>query len=362
MTHTARAAVLHTAGQPLTLHTITLADPGPGEVLVRTMSTGICGTDLHFTGGLFPFPTPTVPGHEAAGIVEAVGPGVEDFTAGDRVIVCDQAFCGHCARCLSGQMVYCTDPAAKRRQHHRLHIDGQPARQYLGVSSFAERMLVDANHLIPLPETLSFDAGALLSCCLTTGLAAVFNIAQPAPGSRVAVFGCGGVGLGAVQAARIAGAAQIIATDPQPHRRELAAALGATDVIDPDSQDPVAAILAATGNEGVDRAVEAVGTAATAVQAFSVLAPGGHATVLGMIPPGDDIALPGRLLRHGRTITGTVMGSVRTRSDIPRYADLAVRGLLRTDDLVTSRRGLDQINDALDDARAHRGARAVITF
>lgn len=236
---------------------------------------------------------------------------------------------------------------------------GQPA----GPAQISEASLLQlAAARISASTCCSFDAGALLSCCLTTGLAAVFNIAQPAPGSRVAVFGCGGVGPGAVQAARIAGAAQIIATDPQPHRRELAAALGATDVIDPNSQDPVAAILAATGNDGVDRAVEAVGTAATAVQAFSVLAPGGQATVLGMIPPGDDIALPGRLLRHGRTITGTVMGSVRTWADILRYADLAVRGLLRTDDLVTSRRGLDQVNDALDDARAHRGARAVITF
>jgi S-(hydroxymethyl)glutathione dehydrogenase/alcohol dehydrogenase len=300
-------------------------------------------------------------GHEAAGIVAALGPGVNDVAVGDRVIVCDRTFCGRCGRCLSGQMVYCTDPAVKQRQRHRIQIDGRPARQYLGVSSFAEKMLVDANNLIAMPARLSFDAAALLSCCLTTGLAAVFNTARPAPASRVAVFGCGGVGLGAIQGARIAGAAQIVAVEPQRHRRELAAKLGATDLIDPTVTDPITAILRVTGG-GVDSSIEAVGTPNTAVQAFSVLLPGGQATVLGMMAPGADIPLAGQLLRQGRGIAGTVMGSARTRTDIPRYADLVDRGLLRADELVTTRRPLNRINDAFDDARAHRGVRAVITF
>lgn len=362
MAHTATAAVLRTVADPMRIEQVTLADPGPGEALVRTAVTGICGTDVRFADGVIPYPTPTVLGHEAAGIVEIVGHDVHDVAPGQRVIVCDQTFCGRCGHCLSGQMVYCTDQAAKQRQRGRLRIDDRPARQYLGVAALADLMLVDANNLIPVPDALPFEAAALLSCCLTTGLAAVFNIARPAPGSRVAVLGCGGVGLGAIQAARLAGTAQVIAVDPRPHRLELAATLGATDAIDPTVDDPVAAILAATGGAGVETAIEAVGSPATVVHAVAVLAPGGRATVLGMAPASADITLPARLLRHGRTITGTVMGSVRTRADIPRYADLALRGQLRTQELVTSRRPLSEVDAAFADTRAHRGVRALITF
>src|SRR5512142_727192 len=185
MPHTASAAVLHTVADPMRLQQITLADPGPGEVLVRTAVTGICGTDVHFADGRIPYPTPTVLGHEAAGTVEVVGPDVHDVAVGQRVIVCDQTFCGRCGPCLSGQMVYCTDQATKQRQRRRLRIDDRPVRQYLGVAALAELMLVDANNLIPVPDALPFEAAALLSCCLTTGLAAVFNVARPTPGSRI---------------------------------------------------------------------------------------------------------------------------------------------------------------------------------
>jgi S-(hydroxymethyl)glutathione dehydrogenase / alcohol dehydrogenase len=219
---TARAAVLHEPGKPMTIEQISLREPGPGEVLVKTASVGICGTDLHFAAGRFPYPLPTVLGHEASGTVEQAGPGVTSVRVGDRVLVCDQIPCGQCGNCLSGRMVYCTDPSGKQRQKTRLTLDGQPFRQYLGVSALADRMLVDAAALIALPEEVSFTAGALLGCCLTTGTATILNTAGTRPGQSVLVIGCGGVGLGAVQAARIAGAAQIIAADPQPHRREAA--------------------------------------------------------------------------------------------------------------------------------------------
>lgn len=361
MVHTAAAAVLRTAADPMRIEDITLTEPGPGEVLVRTAVTGICGTDVHFADGRLPYPTPTVLGHEAAGTIQAVGPHVPDLAPGQRVIVCDQTFCGRCGPCLSGHMVVCTDTAAKQRQRHRLRIDDRPARQYLGVAALAELMLVDAHNLIPVPDQLPFEAAALLSCCLTTGLATVFNIARPTPGTTAAVFGCGGVGLGAIQAARIAGAAQIIAVDPQRHRRDLATALGATDTIDPTSTDPTAAIRAATG-AGVDTAIEAVGAPDTAVQTVAALAPGGHAVIVGMLPAGANIVLPARLLRHGRTVTGTLMGSVRTRADIPRYADLILRGRLRTEELLTSRHPLHRVNEAFADTRDHRGVRALVTF
>lgn len=359
MTHTAHAAVMHGPGQPMRLEQIRLENPAPGEALVRTASAGICGTDLFFAHGLFPYPLPTVLGHEASGVVEAVGDAVTDIAPGDRVIVSDQAFCGRCANCLSGAMVYCTDPGTKQRQRHRISLGGSRIRQYLGVSAFAELMLVDAAALIPLPDGLSFEAGALLSCCLTTGLATVFNVARPRPGDRIAIFGCGGVGLGAIQAARIAGAVQIIAIDLEPHRLDLAAQLGATDTINAAQTDPTEAVRT-LADGGVDHAIEAVGLPQTAYQAFSVLRPGGQASVIGMMPPNTDIPIPGRLLRAGRSLTGTVMGSVRTRADIPRYAQLALGGQLHIEPLITSRTPLEKASDALDAARARRGVRAML--
>ncbi len=355
------AAVLHAPGQPMTLQQVELADPGPGEALVSTRATGVCGTDVFFADGRYRFPVPTVLGHEAAGVVEAVGPGVTDVRPGDRVIICDQAFCGRCGPCLSGQMVYCTDPDRKTRQRQRLRIEGAPARQYLGVSSFAESMLVSTGTLIALPDELDFEAGALLSCCLTTGVAAVFNVARPQPGSAVAVIGCGGVGLAAVQAARIAGAAVIVAVDPKPHRRALAEQLGATSTVNPDDGE-VAAVVADLTAGGAQHSIEAVGRPDTAALAVQLLAPGGCATLLGMQPDGADITIPAALLRHGRTIGGSVMGSVRTRHDIPRYARLALTGALYTAELITDRRKLTDINDAVNDTRDCSGIRTMITF
>ncbi|MGH3752869.1 MAG: alcohol dehydrogenase catalytic domain-containing protein [Pseudonocardiaceae bacterium] len=238
------AAVSRHPNQPPTIEEIVLRQPGPGEILVRTARAGICGTDLHFAAGLFPYPFPTVLGHEASGVVETIGDGVGDVQAGDRVIVCDQTFCGRCAACIAGAMVYCTDTGPKQRQRDRIQLDGKPVRQYLGVSAFAEMMLVDEHAVIPVPRELSFDAAALLACCLTTGMATVLNIARPAAGSSIAIFGCGGVGLGAVQAARLSGAARIIAIDLEDHRLATAAQLGATHTINPARDDPIEVVLA----------------------------------------------------------------------------------------------------------------------
>lgn len=300
-------------------------------------------------------------GHEASGTVEAVGDGVTTVSPGDRAIVCDQTFCGQYAACLSGAMVYCTDPTPKQRQQRRLRLNGEPIRQYLGVSAFAERMVVDAHAVIPLPDRISFEAAVLLSCCLTTGLTTVFNINRPEPGSSIAVIGTGGVGLGVVQGARIAGATRIIAVDLHEHRLAVAKDVSATDTVLAGREDTTTAITALTGT-GVDHAIEAVGLPEAAVQAFTALAPGGRATVIGMRPMGADIPLPGRLLRAGRALAGTVMGSVRTRADIPRYAELLLRGTLHAEPLISSTRPLKGINDAYAEASACSGVRALIRF
>jgi S-(hydroxymethyl)glutathione dehydrogenase/alcohol dehydrogenase len=183
-TLTMRAAVLHEPDKPMTVQEVQLREPEYGEVLIRTASVGVCGTDLHFARGLFPYSTPMVLGHEASGIVEQVGEGVTGFHVGDRILVCDQMPCGQCGACVSGRMVYCTDTSAKQRQRTRLRLDGRPFRQYLGVSAIAELMLVDAAGLIPIPDEVTFDAAALLGCCLTTGAATIFNAANLQPGQR----------------------------------------------------------------------------------------------------------------------------------------------------------------------------------
>lgn len=361
MTTTCRAAVFRHPDQAPTIEEIVLREPGPGEVLVRTARAGICGTDLHFAAGRFPYPFPTVLGHEASGVVETIGEGVSDIQLGDRVIVCDQTFCGRCPNCVGGAMVYCTDAGRKQQQGNRIQVDDRSVRQYLGVSAFAELMLVDEHALIIAPDGLSFDAAALLACCITTGVATVLNIARPPAGSSIAVFGCGGIGLAAIQAARLSGASRILAVDIENHRLDVAADLGATDIINATLDDPVEAIRA-RADGGVHRSIEAVGLSQTAAQAFEVLAPGGHATVLGMLPPDADVVLAGRLIRQGRTIGGAVMGNVRTRLDIPRYAGLVVTGQLRADELATSHHPLEDIEAALGHARARRGVRAMVTF
>lgn len=361
-TLTARAAVLHEPGKPMTIEEIGIRKPGPGEVLVRAASVGICGTDLHFAAGRFPYPVPTVLGHEASGVIEQTGPGVTGYQAGDRVLVCDQMPCGQCGNCLSGRMVYCTDTSGKQRQKTRLSLAGHSFRQYLGVSALAELMLVDATGLIAIPDDISFTAAALLGCCVTTGAATIFNTAGARPGDTVLIIGCGGVGLGAIQTARIAGAARIIAADPEPHRAQAALGLGATDVIDPTITDLLDAVAAITDQRGVDVAVEVVGDPALAETAFAALAPGGRAIVVGMMPADSRIALPAALLRHGRSMAGSVMGEVRTRHDIPAYLQMVASGRLAADQLATSTWPLDQINDAFENAAARRGIRTMIEF
>jgi S-(hydroxymethyl)glutathione dehydrogenase/alcohol dehydrogenase len=223
-------------------------------------------------------------------------------------------------------------------------------------------MLVDEAGLIPIPDELTFDAAALLGCCLTTGAATIFNTANLQPGQTALVIGCGGVGLGAVQAARIAGATRIIAVDPEPHRRDAAASLGATDTIDPAGNDLLHAVLELGGGQGVDVAVEAVGDPSLAAASFEALAPGGQAVIVGMMPPDTEIGVPTALLRHGRSLTGSVMGEVRSHHDIPGYVRMAISGNLIADELATSRWSLDEVNEAFDHASARRGIRTMIEF
>jgi len=358
-----RAAVLPEIPSMLEIAEIQVDRPGPREVLVRTVAAGLCHSDLHFMEGKYSCDTPTVPGHEAAGVVEAVGADVTHVKPGDHVIGCLSIFCGHCAYCLSGRPVLCDRQGLERGddQPPRLSRDGAPIHQFLRLSAFAEMMLVHENTLVKIREEMPLDRAALIGCAVTTGLGAVFNTAKVTPGSTVAVIGCGGVGLNSVQGAFIAGAGRVIAVDMNPWKLELARTFGATDLVDARAGDPVEQVRELTGG-GVEYAFEAIGLKVTAEQSFAMLQKGGTATIIGMIPEGERIELPGSEFLDEKKIQGSNMGSNRFRVDMPRYVDLYLSGRLKLDELVSARIGLEQINDGFDAMRRGDVARSVIEF
>ena len=361
-----RAAVLNSIPGRLDIEDVEIGEPGPREVLVRTVAAGLCHSDLHFMEGKYPFPCPAVLGHESAGVVEAVGSMVHYVAPGDHVITCLSAFCGHCSQCTDGHLTLCENKATELvrqpGESPRLsRADGEVVNQYLHLSSFAEFMLIHEHALVKIDQDMPFDKAALIGCGVTTGLGAVFRTARVAPGETVAVIGCGGIGLSAIQGARIAGANKIIAVDTNPSKLELAQQLGATHVVDAASDDPVAAVKDLTGG-GVHHSFEAVGMKVTAEQSFEMLRSGGQATVIGMIPVGTRIEIHGPELLSEKTLTGSNMGSNQFRTDMPRYVDMYLDGRLHLDEMVSKTITLEQINDGFDDMKAGNVARSVILF
>jgi S-(hydroxymethyl)glutathione dehydrogenase/alcohol dehydrogenase len=358
-----RAAVLPEIPSMLEVAEIQIDRPGPREVLVRTVAAGLCHSDLHFMEGKYSHDTPTVPGHEAAGVVEAVGADVTHVRPGDHVIGCLSIFCGRCEYCLSGRPVLCDRQGLEREddQPPRLSRDGAPIHQFLRLSAFAEMMLVHENTLVKIRDEMPLDRAALIGCAVTTGLGAVFNTAKVTPGSTVAVIGCGGVGLNSVQGAVITGAGRVIAVDTNPWKLELARTFGATDLVDATAGDPVEQVRELTSG-GVEYSFEAIGLKVTSEQSFAMLRKGGTATIIGMIPEGERIELPGSEFLDEKKIQGSNMGSNRFRVDMPRYVDLYLSDRLKLDELVSARIGLDQINDGFDAMRRGEVARSVIEF
>jgi len=281
-----KAAVFHGPHQPLTIENVDIAKPIGREVLVRTVASGVCHSDLHFIEGLYPFAAPAILGHEAAGIVEAVGPHVDEFNPGDHVIACLSIFCGHCEYCLTGRTHLCQSrPVRATTEPPKLSWKGAPVNQFANLSSYAEQMLVHDSGLVKVRDDMPLDRAALIGCGVTTGVGAVLNTARVEAGTTVAVYGTGGVGLAAIQGAVIAGARMIIAVDVIAHKLETAKSLGATHGVNAAEVDPVKAIRELTG-PGVDYAFEAIGLKKAAEQAFECLRPGGTATIGGMIPVG----------------------------------------------------------------------------
>ncbi|WP_423140896.1 Zn-dependent alcohol dehydrogenase [Parablastomonas sp. CN1-191] len=359
-----KAAVLVQAGQPLAIEDLVIDTPGPHEVLIRTAACGLCHSDLHFIDGAYPHAVPAVPGHEAAGIVEAVGSEVRTVKVGDAVVTCLSAFCGHCEFCVTGRMALCLGAETRRSRGAPSRMsrpDGTPVGQMLNLSGFAEQMLVHEHACTAIDPEMPLDRASLIGCAVTTGAGAVFNACKLVPGETVAVVGCGGVGLAAINAAKIAGAGRIIAADPLPEKRELAMKLGATDTVDALSDTATAEIVEMTKG-GVDHAIEAVGRPSSAALAVGALRRGGTATVLGMMPLTEKVGLSALDLLAGKKLQGAFMGMNRFPVDMPRLVDFYLRGMLDLDTLIAERIPLERINDGFETMRGGHAARSVVVF
>ncbi len=356
-----KAAVFHGPQQPLTIEQVDIDKPMAREIVVRTAASGVCHSDLHFVDGYYQYPAPAILGHEAAGIVEEVGSQVTYVKPGDHVIACLSVFCGTCEMCLSGRPNLCQDPSRMRGMTDppKYTWNGSPVFQFLNISSYAERMLLHENAVVKIREDMPLDKAALIGCGVMTGVGAVLNTAKIEAGSTVAVFGAGGVGLSAIQGARIGGAGMIIAVDMVESKLAKARELGATHVVDASSGDPVEKIREMTDG-GVEYSFEAIGLKKAAEQAFDCLGVGGTATVIGMIPVGQKVELDGTSFLYEKKIQGSSMGSNRFRRDMPRYIEFYMQGRLKLDEMITRTGSLEDVNEAFRAMKAGEVARTVL--
>lgn len=351
MSTTIAAAVLTQAGAPLELQQVLLDDPLASEVVVRVERVGLCHSDVHYVHGSLTISTPTILGHEVAGIVESVGDGVRRVKVGDRVVATVTPACGACAQCLAGRPTQClrVDEVRQRPRPKHTSTDGEPIGSLGGVGAFAQAILVGESSLAVVDRTVPADVACLLGCCITTGVGAVVHGAHVTAEDTVAVIGCGGIGISAIQGARLAGARRIIAVDAVAEKLELAKRFGATDAVlaDGDASRTVANLHELVPG-GVTHAIEAVGLPVTAELAFRCLAPTGMATILGLMPDGSTLKIPADELVYGdRSIRGSYMGANRFLSDVQMFSDHYRSGHLDLDAMVTQVIPFADINDGL---------------
>ncbi len=371
-----RAAVLYemqkstpyAESKPLVIEELTLADPGPGEVLVEMAGAGLCHSDLSTIDGSRPRIMPMVMGHEASGIVREVGQGVHDLKPDDHVVFSFVPLCGHCLPCATGRPALCEPGAAANTAGTLLSgrrpfrsLSGQEINHHLGVAAFAEHTVVAQESLIKIDSQLPLSTAALFGCAVMTGVGAVVNTAKVEPGSSVAVFGLGGVGLSSVMGARAAGAETIFAIDLLPDKLELAEQVGATHLINASDEDPVALIKDILN--GVDYAFESVGNERVLQQAYAATRRGGTTITMGLPHPDKMFSIPAvSLVAEERTIKGSYMGSAVPRRDLPRFIAMYEAGLLPVDKLLSRTIQLDEINAAFDALATGAAVRQVITF
>ncbi|MFQ5515649.1 MAG: Zn-dependent alcohol dehydrogenase [Myxococcota bacterium] len=360
-----KAAVMRANRAPLEIEDVQIDGPEAGEVLVKTAASGICHSDLHVIEGSLPMPPPCILGHEPAGIVEEVGDRVTEFAPGDHVIGCITSWCGVCRFCTEGRPYLCPTQYVGRPEASEPRLrssDGSPLLQFANLSSFAEKMLCPERSLVKIRNDMPLDRASLIGCGVTTGLGAALNTVHIRAGSSVVIIGCGGVGLAAVQGARIVGAGRIIAIDTQSWKLELARKLGATDCIDGTADDAVSAVQALTGG-GADFAFECIGLVPTVQQAIAMTGRGGTTVLVGVVPLGEQVPISASdLTLQEKRITGCYMGSNRFRFDMPRYVDFYLDGRLQLDEMISARIPLEEVNAAFDRMRKGEAARQVIVF
>jgi S-(hydroxymethyl)glutathione dehydrogenase / alcohol dehydrogenase len=358
-----RAAILESSPGDIEIRDVEMGRMGPRDVLVATKAAGLCRSDLHFLEGVnTPIDLPCVLGHEAAGVVTAVGADVSMVEPGDHVVACLSIACGSCTRCAEGRPTLCTNkPRREEALGPAVLLDGRDIRPFARIGGFSEQMLLPEQAVVAVDDAIPFECASILGCGVMTGLGAVFRTARVAPGESVAVIGCGGVGLSTIQGARIAGAAQIIAIDVSPKALALAADLGATDVVNAQQVDPVTAV-SELSDGGVDHAFEVLGTAATAQRAFDMLHPGGVLTLVGVQPGGSVLQFNAIGFLREKRVQGSLMGSNHFRQDIPFYVSLYLRGLLRLDEMVSGQIRLDDLNEAYHNMKPGLLGRTVVSF
>jgi len=358
-----KAAVCRRFGAPLTIEEVTLAPPGPGQVQVRLAACAICHSDLLYADGAWGGDLPAVYGHEAAGVVTAIGEGVTRVKAGEPVVVTLIRACGACPACDKGLPVVCDGAHFSDRASPLTDAAGRPLVQGLKTGGFAEAVTVDASQVVAVPDNLPLDRAALLACGVITGFGAVTNTAGVEPGSAVVIIGTGGVGLNTVQGAAISGADPIIAIDINDEKLATARSFGATDTVNSGTTDAAAEVLILTGGRGADYVFITVGAKPAFDAAYGMMSSGGAAVLVGMPPDGVMSEIePVEIASRNQRILGSKMGMSRIDADIPRLVALYRDGALKLDELITGRYRLDEINEAIADTRGGTALRNVIIF
>lgn len=364
-----KAAVLEAPGKPLCIAAdIDIRDPGPGQVRVRVRHCGICHSDLSLVDGAFPGPVPIVLGHEAAGTIDALGANVTGLAPGDPVVLTPVPPCGRCYWCVRGEASLCVDAIGILTNTFADGSTGlsrgeETVYRGLNVAGFAEYTVVAATAAVKIPEDVPLEVACVIGCAVQTGVGAVFNTARVVEGATVLVLGLGGIGLSVVQGARVAGASRIIVSDPVPERRDAAKAFGASDLLDPTSED-VAARAREITEVGVDYAFETAGLAALVQEGMTAARNGGTIVCVGAPPIDQSITIaPAALFTVSeKKLLGCVLGGSNSLREIPRLIALWQAGALDLESLITARRPLEEINEAMDDLRASRGVRTVLSI
>lgn len=362
-----KAAVFYEVDQPLVVETIDLEGPKQGEVRVKLAASGVCHSDYSVLHGVIPWPAPCVLGHEGAGIVEEVGPGVTSVKVGDHCILATLANCGRCAACATGRAIFC--PTRGGQSYGvlwdgtaRMHKNGQSVYCFAHTSTFCEYQVVPEECVVVIRPDMPLDRAALIGCGVITGWGAVINSAQMRPGGRVVVIGCGGIGLNAIQGAAFGGALQIIAVDVLDNKLEWARAFGATHTVNPKDGDPVQQVRELTGGKGVEYGFEAIGRIQTIEQGIQMLAPGGKMMIIGTTPRGAMISVDPYVLWQDKSVHGVRYGSARPQHDFPLLVDLYLAGKLKLDELISRNYKLGEINEAFAAMEAGDLARGVILY